>query len=60
MLKNLPGNTGDAGWVSEWGRSPGEGNRDPGRYSCLRNPTDRGASQATVHGVAKRWTHVSD
>ena len=33
--------------------SPGEGNGDPLQYSCLGNPLDRGAQQATVHGVAK-------
>ena len=31
----------------------GEGNGDPLQYSCLGNPMDRGAWQATVHGVAK-------
>ena len=35
------------------GRSPGEGNGNPLQYSCLENPMDRGAWQATVHGVAK-------
>ena len=39
---------------SHWvGRSPGEGNDKPLQYSCLGNPMDRGAWQATVHGVAK-------
>ena len=38
------------------GRSPGEGNGNPLQYSCLGNPMDRGAWQATVHGVAKSWT----
>ena len=38
------------------GRSPGEGNDNPLHYSCLENPTDRGAWQATVHGVAKNQT----
>ena len=33
-----------------------EGNGDPFQYSCLRNPTDREAWQATVHGVAESWT----
>ena len=46
------------------GRSPGEGNGNPPQYSCLENPMDRGAWQATVHGVAKSqtwlidWTHT--
>jgi len=35
------------------GRSPGEGNGNPLWYSCLENPMDRGAWQATVHGVAR-------
>ena len=35
------------------GRFPGEGNGNPLQYSCLGNPMDRGARQATVHGVAK-------
>ena len=34
-------------------RSPGEGTGKPLQYSCLENPMDRGAWQATVHGVAK-------
>ena len=35
------------------GRSPGEGNGHPLQYSCLRNPMDRGAWRAIVHGVAR-------
>ena len=35
------------------GRSPGEGNSNPLQYSCLENPIDRGAWQATVHGVSR-------
>ena len=42
------------------GRSPGEGNGNPLQYSCLENPMDRGAWWATVHGVAKSWTWLSD
>ena len=38
------------------GRSPGEGNGNPLQYFCLENPMDRGAWQATVHGVAKSQT----
>ena len=34
-----------------WGRSPGEGNGNSLQYSCLENPTDRGAWQTTVHGI---------
>ena len=42
------------------GRSPGEGNGNPLHYSCLENPMDRGAWQATVHGVAKSQTQLSN
>ena len=38
----------------------GEGNGNPLQYSCLENPMDGGAWQATVHGVAKSWTRLSD
>ena len=38
----------------------GEGNGTPLQYFCLENPMDRGAWQATVHGVAKSWTWLSD
>ena len=46
-------NAGDLGLIPGWGRSPGEGNGYPLQYSCLENPIDRGAWQATVHGVTK-------
>ena len=38
----------------------GEGNGNPLQHSCLENPMDGGVSQATVHGVAKSWTGLSD
>ena len=41
------------------GRSPGGGDGNPLLYSCLENPMDRGARQATVDGVAKSWTQLS-
>ena len=44
---------GDQGSIPELGRSPGEGNGNPLQYSCLENPKDGGAWQATVHGVAE-------
>ena len=53
VVKNLPANAGDVGSIPGSGRSPGEGNGNPLQYSCLENPMDRGAWQATVHGVAK-------
>ena len=40
--------------------SPGGGNGNSLQYSCLGNPMDRGPWWATVHGVAKRWTQLSD
>ena len=53
-------NVGDPGSIPGLGRSPGEGNGNPLQYSCLENPMDRGAWQATVHGVSKSWTQLSD
>ena len=50
VVKNLPANTQDAGSIHGSGRSPGVGNGSPLQYSCLGNPMDRGAQQATVHG----------
>ena len=47
---------GDPGSIPRWGRSSGEGNGHPLQYSCLENPMDRGAWQATVHGVTKCQT----
>ena len=53
-------NVGDLGSIPESGRSSGEGNGTPLQYSCLENPMGGGAGWATVHGVAKRWTRLSD
>jgi len=58
--KNLPASERDAGSIPGSGRSPGEGNGNPLRYSCLENSMDRGAWWATVHEVAKSWTRLSD
>ena len=58
-MKNPPAYEGDAADVSlspESGRSPGGGHGNPLQYSCLKNPMDRGAQWATVHGVTKSWT----
>ena len=49
-------NAADAGLILGSGRSPREGNGNLLQYSCLGNPIDRGAWQATVHGAAKSWT----
>ena len=46
-------NAGDPGSIPRSGRFPGEGNGNPLQYACLENPMDRGAWQATVHGVAR-------
>ena len=56
VVRNLPASAGDVGSIPGLGRSPGEGNSNPLQYSCLGNPTDRGAWQATVHGVAESRT----
>ena len=46
-------NAEDLSLIPGLGRSPGEGNGNQLQYSCLENPMDRGALQATVHGVAR-------
>ena len=54
MVKNLPVNAEDARDMSSipgWGRSPGVGNGNPPKCSCLENSMDRGAWEATIHGV---------
>ena len=54
--KNLPANardSRDSNLIPGSGRSPGVGNGNPLKYSCLENSNDRGVWQATVHGVAK-------
>ena len=56
VVKNLPANAGDTrnvGWIPGLGRSTGEGKDNTLQYSCLENPMDRGACQATVHEVCK-------
>ena len=54
MVKNPPATAGDEMQVQSLsGRSPGEGNGSPLQYSCLEIPMDRGAWQATVHGVTE-------
>ena len=59
MVKNLPANARDLrgeGLIPALVRSPGGGHANSLQYSCLENPTDRGAWQASVHRVAKRQT----
>ena len=53
-------NAGDLGSIPGLGRSPGEGNGNPLQYSCQENPMDKRAWWATVHGVAKSQTRLSD
>ena len=53
VVKNPPTNTGDAGSTPGLGRFPREGNGYPLQYSCLGNPTDRGAWRANAHGVTR-------
>ena len=56
VVKNLPDSAEDAGSIPGLGRSPGAGNGNPLQYSCLGNPRDRIAWQATVHGISKEST----
>ena len=56
VLKNPSASAGDSGSIPGWGRSPGGGHGNPLQYSCLENPTDRGAWRATVHRVSKSRT----
>ena len=53
-------NAGDLGSIPGLGRSPEESSGHPLQYSCLENPMDGGAWWATVHGVAKTHTQLSD
>ena len=53
-------NVGNLGSIPGSRRSPVEGNGNPLLYSCLENPIDRGAWQATAHGSQKSQTQVSD
>ena len=62
VVKNLPASAGDSedsGSIPELGRSPGGGNGNPPQYSCLENPMDGEAWQATVPGVTKGPTWLS-
>ena len=62
VVKNPPAKTGDprdTGLIPGLGRSPGVGNGNPLQYSCLENSMDRGAWQATVHGVTKSQIHMN-
>ena len=58
--KEFACNTGDACSIPALGRSPGEGNGYTLQYYCLGNSMNRSPWQATVHGVAKNWTQLSN
>ena len=63
VVKNPSANAGDkrdGSLIPGLGRSPGGGHGNPLQYSCLGNPMDKGAWQATVHGVAKSWTQLNN
>ena len=56
VVKNLPAHAGDTGSIPGSERPPGVGNDNPLQCSCPGNPIDKGAWQATVHGVAESDT----
>ena len=56
MVKKLPTKAGDVDLIPGLGRSPSGRNDNPLQYSCLKNPVDRGAWQATVYRAAKSDT----
>ena len=61
VVENMPANAGDlrdAGSIPGSGRSPGVGPGNPLQNSCLENPKDKGAWQATAHGVTKSRTRL--
>ena len=53
VVKNPPANAGDVGLIPELGTLPEEVNGNPLQYSCLETHMDKGAWQATVHGLTK-------
>ena len=57
-VESPPANTGDAGLIPEMGRSPGGGHGNPLQCSCMENPLDRGAWQATVCLIAESQTQL--
>ena len=60
VAKNSPANAGDVGSIPGSGRSSGGRHDTQLQYSCLGNPMDRGAWQATVHGVTESQTQLSN
>ena len=62
VVRKLPASVGDIrdlGSIPGSGRFPGGGHGNPLQYSCLENPMDRGAWQATVNRVAKIWRQLN-
>ena len=59
-VKNLPAVQENPSSIPAPGRCPGGGNGNPLQYSCLETSMDREAWRATVHGVAKSRTRLSD
>ena len=60
VVNNMPANAGDAGLIPGSGRSPGEGNGNPLRYSCLGNPMDRAAGGLQNMGSQKSQIWLND
>ena len=60
MVKNMPAMQETRGWSLGLGRSLGEGNGNSLQYPCQKNSRDIGTSRATVHGIAKSQTLLSD
>ena len=60
MVNNLACNAGDLGSIPGLGRLPGKGNGNPLRYSCLGNSMDREAWWATVRGISKSQSQLSN
>ena len=60
MVENSSVNAGDTGGIPGSGRLPGEGNGNPLQYSCLENPMDGGDLWATVRGVTKSRTQLTN
>ena len=61
VIKNPPANAGDGrdlGSIPGWGRSPGGGDGNPLRRSCLGNNSDRGGWRAAAHMVTESWTQL--
>ena len=60
LVKNPSANAGDPGSIPGLGRSLGERNGHPLKYSCLENRMDKGAWWATVHGGSKESDRLSE